>query len=134
MPEMIYSYADGQVKLTPMRIGGVPIPCPSEWNISESDLQKNSERNAAGYLVTDRIRTNVRKFELKWSFLLPKDFVALKKLISQNMFMAIEYADEAGAMNTATVYKGDLTRTVSRILATGEIQGFLNVSVNLIER
>ena len=134
MPMMLYTRADGRVEMTPIRISGVTIPCPSDWPISYSDLHKNSERNASGYLVADRVRTNVRKFDLKWNYMLPADFAAFKTLISASMFFQVEYIDETGGISTATMYKGDISKTVHRILATGEIQGYIKVGVPLIER
>ncbi len=134
MPTMIYTRADGVAELTPIRVSGVTIPCPSSWDPTEADLVKNSERNAAGRLVTDRVRANVKKFDLKWNFMLPEDFAAFRALLSANMFFQVEYIDADGTLKSAEMYKSDLTYSVSRILATGEIQGYKGVSVNLIER
>jgi hypothetical protein len=134
MPMMLYTRADGRVEMTPIRINGVTIPCPSEWQPQFSDLHKNSERNASGYLTADRVRANVRKFDLKWNYMLPADFAAFKTLISASLFFTVEYIDEAGGISTATMYKGDISSTVHRILATGAIQGYMNVGVPLIER
>ena len=134
MVTMTYTYADGQVKLTPIRINGVTIPCPSEWQIGKSDLQKNAERNADGYLVADLVRSNVGKHELKFAFLLPADLVKLETLLSQAMWKTMDYVDATGDLKTITIYKGDMTYTPSRILKTGEIQGYVGVAVNLIER
>lgn len=133
MPMMLYTYADGSVKLTPIQISNTPIPCPSEWQIGYSDLHKNSERNASGYLTADRVRANVRKHELKWAFLLPGDFSALKTILSASMFMPMDYI-EGDAQKSMTAYKGDISATPYRLLQTGEIQGYRNVSVDLIER
>lgn len=134
MVTMTYTYADGQVKLTPIRINGVTIPCPSEWQTGKSDLQKNAERNADGYLVADLVRSNVEKHELRFAFLLPEDLAKLETLLSHGMWKTMDYMDKTGDLKTITVYKGDLSYTPKRILETGEIQGYIGVAVNLIER
>lgn len=134
MAVMMYTRADGKVELTPIRINGIAVPCPSDWQIGLSDLHKNSERNASGYLTADRVRTNVRKFEIKWSYLLPRDYAALVTLISADMFMSLEYIGEDGDLKTMTVYKGDISSTPHRLLQTGELLGYMNVSVSMIER
>ena len=131
---MVFTYANGDVKQTPVAVNGIPLPCPSEMGIGKSGLHANSERTASGILVSDKVRSNVVKLELKWNFLAAADYVRLENTLSGDMWKNVAYVEANGQTRTITMYRGDISMTPHRVLSTGRIDGYLNVSVNLIQR
>lgn len=131
---MTYTYADGTIKQTPISVNGKPLPCPSEITISKEDLHAETERTAAGYLVADLKRSNVVKLSLNWKYLAAADYARLESILGTNMFKPIQYLENGGTYRTISGYKGGISATPHRIMDTGKINGYLNVSVSLIER
>ena len=120
-------------KPTTISVNGTPLPCPSSMNESIEDLHGESSRNAAGYLVSDIIRANVVKLELHWNSLSRADYQALKNALGGQMFKSVKFTGSNGE-TTITMYKGALTASPYRLLDTGEIQLYTDITVSLIQR
>jgi hypothetical protein len=132
---MVYTMPNGEKLGTPLEIEGVPLPPPSGLTLSREDLHSSSERNARGQLVSDIIRSNVLKMNVTWKYLTADELQALMELVSRRMFMNVKYySDLTQAYTTAKMYKGAVSYTPHRVLNTGEIDGWLNVRISLIEK
>lgn len=132
---MIYTYSDGRQAATCISVNGTALPPPSEMTVSREDLHGNTERNAAGYLVADLIRSNVLKISLSWAYLAQGDLTRIIAALGTAMWKTVVYHDErTNANSTATMYKGAMQYLPNRILSTGKIDGYRSVTVNLIEK
>lgn len=131
---MTYTRSNGITEKTTIAVNGHNLPCPSSMAVSLEDLHGESKRNAAGYLVSDIIRHNVTKIELKWNFLSVTDFNAIVSAFpSSGLFFPVKYT-AGNTEKTITAYKGAIGRSVHQLLDTGNVDGYTGVSVNLIER
>lgn len=113
-----------------IKINGVALPTPSDYNVSIMDISKAS-RNAAGTMVIDRVATK-RKIELAWKHLSRTELSTVLKLVS-SVFFTVEYIDpEENDWKTGTFYCGD--RTIGALdYRNGNIR-WKDIKFNLIER
>ena len=131
---MTYTYTDGSQSQTTVSVNGQALPCPSEMSVSKDDLHVETERNAAGVLMGELVRSDVVKLELKWNYLKAADYVRLEGILGKNLWKPVQYLEANGGTRSLSMYKGTVKATPHRLLETGRIDGYLNVAVNLIER
>lgn len=113
-----------------IKIDGVVIPTPSDYQVGIMDLSK-AERNAAGTIVIDRIATK-RKLELSWKYLSKEDLSILLTRVS-SVFFTVEYIDpQTNSMKTGIFYCGD-RKAGALDYMNGNIR-YKDISFNLIER
>lgn len=113
------------------KIDGVAMPTPKTFKVSISDLDAESNRNANGDLIRDRITTK-RKIELEYPPMDPMDISKVLKAISP-VFITVEYPDpQEGTMITKTMYAGDKSAPIYRVI-DGKIK-WEGLTFNLIER
>jgi len=114
-----------------IKINGVVLPTPSDLNIGLMDIDKKSGRNAAGFMMRNRIRT-VRKLELSWNYLKKEDLSKTLKMVSPTFFQ-VDYIDpQENSWKNGTFYCGD--RHVGALdYRNGNIR-YKDVKFNLIER
>jgi hypothetical protein len=122
-----------EILVTPiplLKIGGEPMPTPSEMNISYMDLSK-AERNANGLMIIERIATK-RKLEIKYAYLTSTDLSKLLNAVAPT-FYNVEFLDvKTGAYQTASMYCGD--RSVGWLDYIDNIPRYQDLSFDLIER
>lgn len=110
-----------------LSINGVAIAAPKVFEVAISDIDGESNRNAAGDMCRDRIATK-RKLNCEWSPLSYTDCSILLKAV-KDVFFTVTYPDPMeGTMLTKTMYVGDRTMPM---LYEGRWKG---LKMNFIER
>lgn len=88
------------------RVNGVMMPDTKYFAVNIADLDKESERNADGELIRDRIAIK-RKLEIEYPPLDPCEISLILKAISP-VFVEVEFPDpQEGRLVTKTMYAGD---------------------------
>lgn len=90
-----------------IRINGVDIATPKSYEATVSDLDGESNRNANGELIRDRIAVK-RKLNLEWGPLSQSEISTLFKAVS-SVFFTVTFPDPELGMTTKTMYVGDRT-------------------------
>lgn len=88
-------------------INGVAIRTPKTFEPTISDLDGESNRNANGELIRDRIAVK-RKLNLEWPPLNQSEISTLLKAVS-SVFFTVTFPDPELGMVTKTMYVGDRT-------------------------
>jgi hypothetical protein len=115
-----------------LKINGVSIATPSELKVDINDLDGESNRNAKGELIRDRVAVK-RKLVCKWPPLTMAEISTLLTAV-QNEFIAVEYPDPMeGKYFTKTFYVGDRTAPVFRKKEDGTIM-WDSLDMNFIEK
>lgn len=113
-----------------IKINGVVLPTPSDYQIGIMDLSK-AERNARGTMIIERIATK-RKIELSWNYLSKDDLSRVLRLVS-SVFFTVEYIDpQENTWKTGTFYCGD--RTAGALDYRNGVIRYKDIKFNLIER
>ena len=113
------------------KVNGVAMPTPKSFNVNISDLDGESNRNANGDLMRDRIATK-RKLEIEYPPLDPSDISLILKAISP-VFISVEYPDpQEGRFITKTMYAGDKSSPMYSII-NGQPK-WSGLKFNLIEK
>ena len=113
-----------------IKINGVVLPTPSDYQIGIMDLSK-AERNARGTMIIERIATK-RKIELSWNYLSKDDLSRVLRLVS-SVFFTVEYIDpQDNVIKTGTFYCGD--RTAGALDYRNGVMRYKDIKFNLIER
>lgn len=117
-----------------IKINGVDISSislPSEMKVDVADLDGETNRNAKGDLIRDRIAVK-RKISLEFPPLSAEEMSQLLNLI-QDVFFQVTYPDPlTGGMRTGTFYVGDRTAPALRY-RNGQVY-WAGLSMNFIER
>jgi len=90
-----------------LRINGVAIATPKTYEATVSDLDGESNRNANGELIRDRIAVK-RKLNLEWGPLTQSEIQTLLNAVS-SVFFTVTFPDPQLGMITKTMYVGDRT-------------------------
>ncbi|OSA92554.1 UNVERIFIED_ORG: hypothetical protein B2H93_14440 [Clostridium botulinum] len=91
-----------------LKINGVAIAAPKTFQASINDIDAESNRNANGELIRDRIATK-RKIELEWGPLDDAECSTILKAV-KNVFFEVEFPDPIeGKFMIKTMYVGDRT-------------------------
>ena len=113
------------------KVNGVAMPTPKSFTVNISDLDGESNRNANGDLIRDRIATK-RKLEIEYPPLDPSDISLILKAISP-VFISVEYPDpQEGGFITKTMYAGDKSSPMYSII-NGQPK-WSGLKFNLIEK
>lgn len=113
------------------KVNGVAMPTPKSFNVNISDLDGESNRNANGELIRDRIATK-RKLEIEYQPLDPDEISLILKAISP-VFINVEYPDpQEGEFITKTMYAGDKSSPMYCII-NGQPK-WSGLKFNLIEK
>ena len=88
-------------------INGVVIATPKTFEVEISDLDGETNRNANGELVRDRIAVK-RKLNLEWGPLSQTEISTLIKSVS-SVFFTVTFPDPELGIITKTMYVGDRT-------------------------
>lgn len=90
-----------------LNINGVAIATPKSFQITFQDLDGETNRNAKGDMVRDRITTK-RKIECEWPLLTQSEISALLTAVS-GVFFTVSFPDPQLGIITKTMYVGDRT-------------------------
>lgn len=115
-----------------LKINGVSIATPSTFKVTINDLDGESNRNAKGELLRDRVAVK-RKLDCEWPPLTMSQISSLLKAV-QSVFFSVDYPDPMeGATITKTFYVGDRTAPVFQKKSDGTIV-WENLNMNFIEK
>lgn len=89
-----------------LKINGVEVTAPKTFKVDISDLDGESNRNAAGELIRDRIAVK-RKLSCEWPPLQMDEISTLLQAV-KDIYFQVYYPDPMdGAFSTRTFYVGD---------------------------
>ena len=88
-----------------LKINGVAIATPKSFEVTISDLDGETNRNATGNLIRDRIAIK-RKLSLEWPPLNQAEISSLLNAIS-TVFFTVTFPDPQLGIITKTMYTGD---------------------------
>lgn len=113
-----------------IKINGVAIATPKTFEVTVSDLDGESERNANGQLIRDRIAVK-RKINLEWPPLTQNESSKLLNAVS-DVFFTVTFPDPELGIITKIMYVGDRT-TPAYSYINGVIK-WNGLKMNFIER
>lgn len=113
-----------------LKINGVVIATPKVYEVTISDLDGESNRNANGELIRDRIAVK-RKLTVEWPPLTQSQISTLLNAVSA-VFFSCEFIDPQSGVTTKTMYVGDRTAPAYSSVK-GEIK-WSGLKMNFIEK
>ena len=113
-----------------LKINGVAIATPKTVEVTVSDLDGESERNANGQLIRDRIAVK-RKINLEWPPLTQNESSKLLNAVS-DVFFTVTFPDPELGIITKTMYVGD--RTTPAYSCINGVIKWNGLKMNFIER
>ena len=114
-----------------MKINNVAIKTPATMQLTLSDIDGESYRNAKGEIIRDRIAVK-RKLDLTWGALTTAEISALLGSVTATFF-TVTYLDAlAGAEVTKTFYVGDRSAPVYSLVNGKEL--WSGLSMNFVEK
>lgn len=113
-----------------IKINGVAIATPKIYEATVSDLDGESNRNAAGQLIRDRIAVK-RKLNLEWGPLSQSEIAPILNAVS-GVFFTVTFPDPQLGIITKTMYVGD--RTAPAYQYIDEEVNWSGLKLNLIEK
>lgn len=114
-----------------LKINGVTVATPQTFKVEISDLDGESNRNAKGLLIRDRIAVK-RKLECSWPALTNSQASTLLTAVS-SVFFTVTYPDpQTGNNQTKTFYVGD--RSVPMLIYKNGVPMWEGLEMNFIER
>ncbi len=90
-----------------LKVNGVEITAPKSYQPSLNDIDGETNRNAKGELIRDRIATK-RKLEMEWGPLSQSEISTLLNAVKDEFFEC-EFIDPLDGIITKTMYVGDRT-------------------------
>ena len=113
-----------------LSINGVAIATPKTFEATVSDLDGESNRNANGELIRDRIAVK-RKLNLEWGPLSQSEIQTLLNAVS-SVFFTVTFPDPQSGVITKTMYVGDRTAPAYQYI-DGEVK-WQGLKMNFIEK
>ncbi len=113
-----------------LSINGVAIATPKVFEVAVSDLDGESNRNANGELIRDRIAVK-RKINLEWGPLNQTEIQTLLNAVS-SVFFTVTFPDPMSGVITKTMYVGDRTAPAYQYI-NGEVK-WQGLKMNFIEK
>jgi hypothetical protein len=116
-----------------LKIKGVAITTPKIFKVGIQDIDGETERNAAGDLLRDRITTK-RKLECEWGPLEMSEISTLLKAVT-DVYFSVDYPDPMdGVIITKTFYVGDRTAPMYLFDETKNRYMWQGLSMNFVEQ
>ena len=121
-----------------MTVGGYAFPEPSSYNGITATVV-DSARNTEGTVIGTVIRDDVAKVELAWNMLTVEQWSHILRCFDRryggSFYNSVTFFDMiTGDFVTRTMYVSDRSAPMwRRDSRTGEVVGWLNCSLNLIE-
>jgi hypothetical protein len=115
-------------------IGGFEFPEPSGYTATTSTIV-DSARNVNGYVVGAIVRSDVAKVELSWKYLTVRQWASILSLFADSFYNDVKFFNQTtGTYTTRTMYVSDRNANMfRRNPVTGEVMGWLNPSLSLVE-
>ncbi len=113
-----------------LKVNGVAIATPSNYEVTIQDLDGESNRNASGNMIRDRIAVK-RKINLEWPPLSQGEISTLLNAVS-SVFFTVTFPDPQQGMITKTMYVGDRTAPAYMYI-NGEVK-WSGLKMNFIEK
>lgn len=115
-------------------VDGRELPEPSTYSATTSTIV-DSGRNVAGEVIGSVIRSDVAKIELSWRYLTAQQWADVIGPFTTNFKCSVKFFNQATASyTTRTMYVSDRNSSLwRRNPTTGEIMGFTNCSLSLVE-
>lgn len=115
-----------------LRINQIEMPSMTAYSVQISDVDGESNRNAKGDLVRDRITTKY-KLNLEWEYLTPLECSDILNAV-EDVFFEVEFVNpKTGGYTTATMYVGDREAPLAFFNDDGELL-WKGLKFNLVER
>lgn len=111
-------------------INGVQIATPKIYEVAVSDLDGESNRNANGDLIRDRIAVK-RKINLEWGPLSQSEIAPILNAVS-GVFFTVTFPDPQLGLINKTMYVGDRTAPAYSYI-NGEVK-WQGLKMNFIEK
>lgn len=111
-------------------INGVKIATPKVYEATVSDLDGETNRNANGDLIRDRVAVK-RKLNLEWGPLAQNEIAPILNAVS-GVFFTVTFLDPQLGMVTKTMYVGDRTAPAYQYI-NGEVK-WQGLKMNFIEK
>lgn len=111
-------------------INGVKIAAPKTYEVTVQDLDGETNRNANGDMIRDRIAVK-RKLNLEWQPLSQSEISTLLTAVS-GVFFTVTFPDPQLGMVTKTMYVGDRTSPAYQF-KNGEVK-WSGLKMNFIEK
>lgn len=118
-------------------VAGVAIPEPSKYSGTTSTVV-DSARNANAVMIGTVIRDDIGKVEMSWKFITVKDWSKILKLFSIKqggsfINSVTFFCQDTGDWETRKMYVNDRKANVFLRDKSGNIRGYTDASLNLIE-
>ncbi|MEN8079150.1 DUF6711 family protein [Clostridioides difficile] len=113
-----------------LSINGVAIATPKSFQVDIQDLDGESNRNAQGDMIRDRIAVK-RKISLEWPPLTQSESSTLLNAVS-SVYFTVTFPDPKDGMITKTMYVGDRT-TPAYQFKDGQVK-WSGLKMNFIEK
>lgn len=113
-----------------MKINGVSITTPKVYEVTINDLDGESNRNAGGQLMRDRIAVK-RKITLEWPPLTQSQISTILNAVS-NVFFSCEFIDPQNGRITKTMYVGDRSAPAYQVI-NGQVK-WSGLKMNFVEK
>lgn len=113
-----------------LKINGVAIATPKTYEVTVQDLDGETNRNANGDMIRDRIAVK-RKLNLEWQPLSQSEISTLLTAVS-GVFFTVTFPDPQLGMVTKTMYVGDRTSPAYQY-KDGEVK-WSGLKMNFIEK
>lgn len=115
-------------------VGGYALPEPATYSATTSTIV-DSARNVSGYVVGSVIRSDVAKVELTWRYLTARQWARVLSCFAGSFYNDVKFFNQVtGGYETRTMYVSDRTAGMwRRHPETGEIMGFTNCALSLVE-
>lgn len=129
--------SNGVIAQAMVSIDNYAFPEPSTYN-SQTSTIVDSGRNAKGQMIGSVIREDIAKISLTWKFISVQDWANLLAKFSTaqgGSFInpVTFFLQDTGTWVTRYMYVSDRKANVYLRDAQGNIKGYTNVSLNLIE-
>ncbi|MDM8312829.1 hypothetical protein QUW36_12245 [Clostridium cadaveris] len=113
-----------------LKINGVAIATPKTYEVTVQDLDGETNRNANGDMIRDRIAVK-RKINLEWAPLSQSEISTLLTAVS-GVFFTVTFPDPQDGLITKTMYVGDRTSPAYQF-KNGEVK-WSGLKMNFIEK
>lgn len=115
-------------------VGGYNFPEPSTYSATTSTIV-DSARNVNGYVVGSVVRQDVAKVELSWRYLTVQQWANVLSVFASSFENDVRFLNQVtGNYEIRTMYVSDRTAGMwRRNPSTGEVMGWTNCSVSLVE-
>lgn len=113
-------------------INGTEIVSPKSYKVTVSDIDGESNRNANGELIRDRIAVK-RKLEMEWGPLDDNEISALLESV-KNTFFEVAFPDPQEGKLTKTMYVGDRSAPAYIFDSNSKKAKWEDLTMNFIEK